>query len=168
MPSEVDEETAKGGILARHRRRRHRVGDYDRLTEEEEDDAWQDETPTGRSGNRIDKGNDGLRTTLEEESPSSLLENNNVVSFHSHDDDGSSSSGSSNSGGLPNQNSNRSIWNTCLLPDDRFSIVGVSLVDGPPVVKLLKFVAVTLAFICIMHAFIRAVVSQRVSLSLFL
>ena len=166
MPSEVDEETAKGGILTRHRRRR-RVGDYDRLTEvEEDDDAWQDETP---SGNRSDKGNDELRTTtLEEESPTSLLENNNVVSFHSHDDGSSSSGGSSNSGSCPNQNSNRSIWNTCLLPDDRFSIVGVSLVDGPPVVKLLKFVAVTLAFICIMHAFIRAVVSQRVSLSLFL
>lgn len=50
------------------------------------------------------------------------------------------------------------LWNACLLPDDRFSIAGVSLVDGPPAVKLLKFVVVTLGSICLMYKGIRFVV----------
>ena len=55
-----------------------------------------------------------------------------------------------------------SFWTKCLLSDNRFSLCGVELVDGPPVVKLLKFLALTMGAICIMYKFVRAVVSKMV------
>lgn len=56
-----------------------------------------------------------------------------------------------------------SLWNARILPDDRFSIGGVALVDGAPAVKLLKFVAVTLAAIGVMHRFVRVMVRTYVA-----
>lgn len=49
-------------------------------------------------------------------------------------------------------------WNRCLLPDDGVAVCGVALLDGPPAVKLVKFVGVTITAICAMHQFVRAVV----------
>jgi hypothetical protein len=51
------------------------------------------------------------------------------------------------------------IWNTCLMSDDRCSICGIALLDGSPAIKLVKFVCVTFAAICLMHQFLRIVVS---------
>lgn len=69
---------------------------------------------------------------------------------------------------LPSQGARRSFsnsfWNKCLLSDNRFSLCGVELVDGPPVVKLLKFLALTMGAICIVYKFVRAVVSKMVVL----
>mmetsp|Transcript_1541 Transcript_1541/g.2176 ORF Transcript_1541/g.2176 Transcript_1541/m.2176 type:complete len:403 (-) Transcript_1541:190-1398(-) len=44
---------------------------------------------------------------------------------------------------------------TCAIPDNRASINGIQLVEGPFAVKLLKFVAVTFAGISFMHWFVR-------------
>jgi hypothetical protein len=64
---------------------------------------------------------------------------------------------------LATQSRTSALWNACLLPDDRFSIAGVSLVDGPAAVKLLKFVIVTLGSICLMYKGIRFVVRACVT-----
>ena len=50
------------------------------------------------------------------------------------------------------------FWQTCLLPDDGYTLCGVPLVDGPVAVKLLKFLAVTFGGILFMYKFVRLVV----------
>jgi hypothetical protein len=49
----------------------------------------------------------------------------------------------------------RRLLHVTLLPDDRFALAGVKLLDGPSAVKLLKFCALTFAMVAAMHAAIR-------------
>ena len=110
-------------------------GDYDRLALTEQvdwvDDPSEEDEDDGEGGNLPEA--DGL--------------------MRSNDDDDDMTRASSM------RSHPCSIWNTCLLSDERFSICGVQLLDGAPAVKLLKFVVVTFVAICLMHQFLRTVVS---------
>lgn len=52
----------------------------------------------------------------------------------------------------------KKLWLQPILPDDRFAIARVKLLDGPPAVKLLKFVAFTFVGIVVMFGLVRWVV----------
>jgi len=54
------------------------------------------------------------------------------------------------------------ILHACLLPDDRFTICGMKVLDGPFVVRLLKFTAISFIGIALMHGFVRFMVRGRI------
>ena len=131
-----EENTASKGASAAISRN----GDYDRVALTEAVD-WMDDPSEDADGGGED---DGAFFADEEPSHASLSSRQELLSVSSRNNSSSFCS--------------QSFWTTCLLSDDRFSICGINLLDGPPAVKLLKFQAVTFAGICLMYKFVRLVV----------
>lgn len=158
MPT--DEETAttiKGG------------GNYGRIPVSEQDDDWVDEPLQEEEEEKQEPddgdgvvvltagGSEGEEMTADEQD--GIFRDDGT---QSHAGSARQRRGSTHSStGSSSPSSNSSWWNARLLPDDRFSICGVNLLDGPPAVKLLKFIAVTFGAICFMYKFIRFMVRDR-------
>jgi len=122
-------------------------GQYDRLTNVEEAvDDFQDD-PTISLENGVDADQNDL---FEDEPTDDLV------------------SGSPSNASTPTSSrrirSDISWYNSCLLSDERFSICEIELLDGSPAVKLVKFVCVTISAICLVHQFLRIVVSAACGL----
>ena len=115
-------------------------GQYDRLTNVEEAvDDFQDDpaTPLENGADQIDLFEDEPTDDLVSASPSNASRPTSSRRIRSGD----------------------SWYHSCLLSDERFSICGIELLDGSPAVRLVKFVCVTISAICLMHQFLRVVVS---------
>jgi hypothetical protein len=133
------------GSMSEDTPRTPRQGDYDRLIGEDTGDADEDDEEAADrpeacclameddvlSNNGDDGSNDGTPIFVDDEQAGDGLYRDRPGSVHS--------SSNSTSTRTPRW------WNKTLLPDSRLTVPGVGdLVDGPPVVKLLKFLGVTL------------------------
>ena len=116
-----------------------------------DDDDDDDDMALGRKGyrsvSRVEDGIDDDQNSVESSLPH--VQDWTIIQA------GTSSSGG---GGNSLRRRRRLIWLVPLLPDNRFTVGHVKLLDGPAAVKLLKFVLFTVLGILCMFHFIRWVV----------
>ena len=122
---------------------------YDRVASTEVED-WMDDPSEEADDQELDDSNNNNNNNNDNTSAAAQDDDD--------DDEGSRFQDELTSHGTPSSQSSSSCWTRCLLPDDRFSLCGTHLVDGPVAVKLLKFLAVTFGGICLMYKFVRFMV----------